>query len=372
MTHSSATVDEKVFVRRAVEAAIRIFLVAALAVWCLRIFSPFVMPVLWAVIFSVALFPFFERSKAWLGGRTKLAAVLLTLLALAVLIVPTVMLSVSLVDSVQNVTRELEAGTLTVPPPGENVAGWPLIGEQLDAAWREASKDIGTFIEKYSSHLEPAWRWLVAQAAGAGATVLQFVLAILIMGIFLATAEVTVSGAKAVATRLAGEDGEAMVVTMGATVRSVVQGVLGVALIQAILAGLGMLVVGVPAAGLWALLVLILAVIQLPPILILGPVMVYVFSTADTLPAVFFLIWSILVSASDAILKPLLLGRGVAVPMPVILIGALGGMVMSGIVGLFVGAVVLALGYQLAVAWVKRDAPENAAGGEPAEVTGSA
>jgi len=359
MTDSVSTDDDKVFVRRAVEAAIRIGLVAALAVWCLKIFNPFLMPVLWAIIFSVALFPFFKKLNSWMGGRTKIAAVLLTLLALAVLIVPIVMLSVSMVESVQNMSQKLEAGNLTVPPPGEKVAGWPVIGEQLDRAWREASEDIGQFIEKHKAQMEPVWRWFVAQAAGAGASVLQFVLAILIMGILLATAEVSVSGTKLVATRLAGEDGEAMVGTMGATIRSVVQGVLGVALIQSILAGLGMLVVGVPAAGLWALLVLILAVIQLPPILIMGPVIVYVFSTAGTFPAVLFMIWGILVSVSDAFLKPLFLGRGVEVPMPVILIGALGGMMMSGIVGLFVGAVVLALGYQLTVAWLKGDTQEE-------------
>jgi predicted PurR-regulated permease PerM len=312
------------------------------------------MLVLWAVIFAVALFPLFKRFRSLLGGRDKPAAALLTLVALAVLIVPIVLLSISMVESVQNASQRLESGTLKVPPPNEKVAGWPVVGERLDKAWRQASEDIGEFTERYRAQLEPVWKWFVAQAAGAGGAVLQFVLAILIMGILLATAEGSVTGANRVATRLTGEEGEAMVAMMGATIRSVVQGVLGVALIQAILGGLGMLVVGVPAAGLWALLILILAVIQLPPLLILGPAMVYVFSVADTVPAVLFLIWGIVVSASDAFLKPLFLGRGVEVPMPVILIGALGGMMMSGIIGLFVGAVVLALGYQLALGWLKR------------------
>ena len=131
--------------------------------------------------------------------------------------------------------------------------------------------------------------------------------------------------------------------------RSVAQGVLCVAFIQAILAGIGLLVMDVPGAGLWALLVLIVAVIQLPPI------MIYVFSVADTLPAVIFTIWGILVSGSDAFLKPLLLGRGLDIPMLVILIGAFGGMMLYGIIGLFIGAVVLAIGYKLFVAWLSRE-----------------
>jgi predicted PurR-regulated permease PerM len=138
-------------------------------------------------------------------------------------------------------------------------------------------------------------------------------------------------------------------------VRSVAQGVVGIAVIQALLAGMGLLAIGMPAAGLWALLVLILAVVQLPPLLVLGPIIVYVFSYADTLPAIIFTVWSLLVSASDGILKPMLLGRGVAVPMLVILIGAIGGMLLSGIIGLFVGAVILALGYKLFIAWLHED-----------------
>jgi len=124
------------------------------------------------------------------------------------------------------------------------------------------------------------------------------------------------------------------------------------ALIQSILASIGLIVMDVPYAGLWALLVLLLAIIQLPTILILGPIIVYVFSVAETVPAVLFMIWSILVGVSDTVLKPLFLGRGMDIPMLVILPGAIGGMNLSGIIGLFVGAVVLAVGYKLFLAWL--------------------
>jgi predicted PurR-regulated permease PerM len=130
------------------------------------------------------------------------------------------------------------------------------------------------------------------------------------------------------------------------------QGVIGVAIIQAVLSAIGMVVAGVPAAILWTVMVLVCAVSQLPPILILGPVAAYVFSANETTPAVIFLVWSILVSASDGFLKPMLMGRGVDIPMLVILIGAIGGMMLSGIIGLFVGAVVLAIMYTLFMSWM--------------------
>ena len=364
MTHSVTTEEDRVYVRRAVEAAIRIGLLVALVVWCFRIVSPFVMPVLWAIIFAVALFPIFRWLRSKLGGRGGLAATVLTLVALGILIVPIVMLSTSTIESLQTVTKRAEDGTLAVPPPPEGVAEWPVVGEKLSIAWSQASENLQQFLVKYKGQLQPVWAWVVSQAAGAGAAALLFFLAIIIAGLLMAKAEGAVSAANSLATRLAGDEGAAMVSTAGATIRSVVQGVLGVAVIQSLAAGIGMLVVGVPGAGLWAGLILILAVIQLPPVFVMGPVIFYVFTSASTVTAVLFMIFGLIVSVSDTFLKPLFLGRGVEVPMPVILIGAIGGMMMSGVVGLFVGAVVLALGYQLTIAWVSRDAQESDEGGE--------
>jgi predicted PurR-regulated permease PerM len=184
---------------------------------------------------------------------------------------------------------------------------------------------------------------------------LKFVVSIIIAGVLLAKADGGRQVAQAFARRVAGEQGAKAVELAGATVRSVALGILGVALIQTSLAVAGFLVVGVPGAGFWALLVLILAVIQLPTILILGPIIVYVFSTSSTVIAVVFAIWSILVGISDAFLKPLLMGRGVDVPMLVIFIGAIGGFMLSGIIGLFVGAIIFTLGYKLFLHWLNLD-----------------
>jgi len=323
------------------------------------------MPVLWGAIFAVALFPIFGWLKAKLGGRGGLAATVLTLAALAILIVPILVLSTSMIESVQHITHGIEDGTLEIPPPHEGVADWPVVGPRLSEAWSQASTNLDLFFERHREQLKPVWEFVVAQAAGAGGAAVVFTLAILISGLMMAKADSAVAGLVTIAVRLAGERGVDLVSTSGATIRSVVQGVLGVAVIQSLASGIGMLVVGIPGAGLWAGLVLLLAIMQLPPILVLGPAIVYVFSSASTLTAVLFLIFGVIVSGSDAFLKPLFLGRGMSIPMPVILLGAIGGMMYSGIVGLFIGAVVLALGYQLLVSWVEDGAQDAAEAGGP-------
>lgn len=210
-------------------------------------------------------------------------------------------------------------------------------------------------MKQHPKQLSAVGKKLLALAASVSLGVLQFVISTLIAAVFLLNAEAANKGLRKLANRLTSESGDALLDLTSATIRSVAVGVIGIAFIQAMLGGIGMLFVGVPGAGLLALVILVLAIAQLPPILILGPVAIYVFSVESTTIAVIFLIWSIVVSFSDMVLKPVLLGRGVNVPMLVILLGAIGGMLTSGIVGLFIGAVVLAVGYTLLQAWVLRE-----------------
>jgi predicted PurR-regulated permease PerM len=355
MNNSSPSSDDEVIQARALEAAIRISLLALLVLWCFNIVKPFILPVLWGAIMAVAIYPLFVKAYALLGGREKLTATLITLIALAILITPTVMLSGSMIDSSKTLAADIEAGTLTVPPPSDTVKDWPLIGEKLHSAWALAATNMEAALDKFMPQIEAISKWLLSAAAGVGAGILMFVISIIISGAFLVYSRSGSQTMESIAGRVMGEKGGKDFVDLaGATIRSVAQGVLGVALIQSILAGIGLLVIGVPYAGIWAGLVLLLAIVQLPPILILGPVIVYVFSVETTVPAVIFMIWSLIVSSSDAFLKPLFLGRGMDIPMLVILLGAIGGMILSGIIGLFVGAVVLAVGYTLFVAWLEQ------------------
>ncbi|MGZ9103596.1 MAG: AI-2E family transporter, partial [Rhodoplanes sp.] len=259
-----------------------------------------------------------------------------------------------LVETAQALASDLNQGTIRVPPPPESVASWPVIGKPLQQFWLLASVNLHEALAQVGPHLKPFGRWLLAAAAGTGLGILQFIIAIVIAAVFLARARYfSHELAIAIATRLAGERGAEYAELAGATIRSVARGILGVALIQSLLAGLGFLAVGLPAAGFLALLCLLLAVVQVGPAPIVVPVIIYVFATADILTATLFLIWSTVVLVSDNILRPILLGRGVRVPMIIIFIGAIGGLLTSGIVGLFVGAVVLALGYTLFLAWLQ-------------------
>lgn len=341
------------FTKNTIEAAVRLGLLLLLATWCFKIVTPFIVPVIWGVIIAVAIYPLYLKLKLTLGGRNKLAATVYTLLALAFLITPTVMISNSVIDTSRIISERYEAGTLEVPPPNENVKHWPLIGEKTYSVWLQASNNLEKTLKKYDAETKKVGKAIISGAAGAAGTILQFVLSIIISGIMVANAGGAYDVTIKFFTRLTNKtNGKTYADLTKATIRSVAQGVLGVAIIQAVLSALGMIVMGVPAWGLWTLAILVVAIAQIPPILILGFVSAYVFSVAETTPAVIFLIYCLVVSASDGFLKPLFLGRGMSTPMLVILLGAIGGMMMSGIIGLFVGAIILALGYELLMAWL--------------------
>jgi predicted PurR-regulated permease PerM len=346
-----------------VNVALRLAIVAGLLVWCIRIFEPFLMPVVWGMIIAVAIFPMFGKLTRLTGGRRGLTAFLFTLLAIALIIIPAWQVTDSVVRSTIELDRRIDEGTLTVPAPQESVRDWPVIGGQVYGAWDAAHTNLSTARERYAPQLEAARGWALGTARGLAGGLLHTIIALIIAGFMLTFAESGVKGARSVAGRLGGPMAEGLVGTTGATIRSVAQGVLGVALVQALAAGLGMFIAGVPGWGIWTVLVLVLAVVQLPPLVVLGPVLVWYFTLADsTVAAVIFAVWALIVSISDTFLKPLFLGRGVDIPMPVILIGAIGGVIVHGIIGLFVGAVVLAIGYELFKVWMaEHEGSESAA-----------
>jgi len=352
-------VDDQAFLRRSVEASIRIGLVVLLTAWCFQIVRPFIEPIVWASIIAVAAHPTCLRLERALGGRRKVAAALFTLLIMTLLIIPTAMLTGTLIEGAQELSGELRDGTLAIPPPPESVGSWPFVGESIEKFWTKASRNLESALLMIEPQLKAVGAWLLSKGASTGVGLLKFVASILIAGLLLAKSDTAQDVVRRIATRIAEERGASFTDLAGATVRSVARGILGVALIQSLCAGMGMLAVGVPAAGLWALLVLLLAVVQLPPLLVLAPIILYVFSTTGTVVAVLFMIWSLFVGMMDSFLKPILLGRGVDVPMLVIFIGAIGGFIFQGIVGLFVGAVVLAVSYNLFDAWLADDAPRR-------------
>jgi predicted PurR-regulated permease PerM len=360
MTTADETSKDKAFLTRALEVSIRIGLLLLLVVWTFEIVRPFIVPVIWGIVLAVATQPGYRWLLGAIGGRSALAATLITILLLVLLIGPMMILAGTLVDGVRDLAQQLHDGSLQIPPPPESVGTWPVIGAPLAAFWELASENLEDALEELGPQIKAVGVWLLSAAGGVGFGLLQFVFAIIISGVLLAHSTGGAQAADAIAVRVMGKDGPKFAELAVATVRSVTRGILGVALIQSILAGLGFLAVGLPAAGLLALICLFLAVVQLGVGPIVIPAVIYVFATADTLPAVVFLVWGIFVTLLDNFLKPILLGRGVQVPMVVIFLGAIGGFLAHGIIGLFVGSVVLALGFTLFNAWLREGAQSKA------------
>lgn len=338
---------------QAIEIAIRLSLIFLILAWCLQILAPFISLIAWGAIIAVSIYPLFVKLTDKLGGKKKLAVTLIVVISIAAILIPVISLSESLVKGATSVGTQISNGTAHIPPPSETVKDWPLIGEKTYSFWHAASVDLTALMEKYPAQLSAIGKKMFGLAASTGLGVFQFIISLLIAAAFLASSESANATMQKLARRLSGQHGEDLLVLSEKTVRSVAVGVIGIAFIQAFLSGIGMMIAGVPAAGLLAIIIMVLGIAQLPPLLILAPVAIYLFSGDNTTIAVFFLIWSIMVAASDLVLKPLLLGRGVDAPMVVVLLGAIGGMLMSGIVGLFIGAVILAVGYKLFGAWVE-------------------
>ncbi|RLA45281.1 MAG: AI-2E family transporter [Gammaproteobacteria bacterium] len=339
-------------VKQAVEIAINLGLIFIVLAWGLLILRPFISLIIWGAVIAIASYTPFLKLQSAIGGSKKLAVMIVTLIGLGIVIVPTVVFTGSMVESTTSLGQHIADGTVEIPPPSDAVKDWPLIGQKVYSAWNEAAVNFTAFLQDNAEQVKAVGTTILSKVAGVGLGILQLVFSILIAAAFLSNAEAAAAAMQRFFRRLTGEHGSELLNLSVATIRSVAVGVLGIALIQATLAGIGMIAVGVPAAGLWALLVLIVAIAQLPPWVILGPIIFYVFSVESTTVAVIFMIWSVMVSFMDMVLKPIMLGRGVEAPMLVILLGAIGGMIMSGIIGLFVGAVVLAMGYKLFQAWL--------------------
>jgi len=358
-------------VSRAIEIATRVGVLFLLAAWCFDIVKVFIGPVTWGIIIAIASYGPFERLKDLVGGRDRIAAVLFILIGLVLLIVPSVMLSETLVGGGAEFVKGLGQDRIHIPPPPDSVAGWPLVGGEVHQLWTLASQNLQQALNQFQPQLKAIGLALLGALGSAGLGILQFIASIIVAGMLLASAEGGRAFAHAFARRLAGERGGELATTAGATVTSVASGILGVAIIQAILAGLGFAAVNLPGAGVWAIVVLLAAVVQVPLALVMIGIIAYVFTYASTPVAVVFAVWSIAVALLDNVLKPILFGRGVKVPILVIFVGAIGGMASSGIIGLFTGSVILAVGYEIFRVWLFQDEADASGAGEPAAEAGA-
>jgi len=348
---------------------IRAGLVVALVMLCYQIFSPFVALMAWALILAVALYPAQQKLARGMGGRQGLAATTLVLVGIVLIVLPTTVLMLSLGDSVHGFVVSMRDNTLQIPAPRDGVTEWPVIGKKVHALWSMAHADLPAVIQAMQPKIGELSKMALGVVAGIGGAVLMFLFAFIVAGVIMAFGDAGAASTRSIFDRIVGtERGGEFARLSTATIRAVAQGVLGVALIQALAVGLVLLIAGVPIPGVLAAIVLVLGVAQVPALLVTLPAIAYLWSSGDhgTGAAVAYSVLLFLAGMLDNVLKPLMLGRGVDAPMPVILLGALGGMASGGILGMFVGAVLLALGYQIFMGWVAAnpDLPPPGAAGE--------
>ncbi|SFP85258.1 Predicted PurR-regulated permease PerM [Geopseudomonas sagittaria] len=355
-----APASDKALSRGLLDVLIRAGLIAVLVMFCFQIFHPFLNLMLWSLIMAITLHPLHQRLRGRLGNNDGRTATLIVAFSIAVLMVPIYLLGSSLADSVENALTMVRSGNVQIRPPAESVASWPLVGKPLHAFWLQASTDLTGAAQKFTPQIKELVIALLGKLAGLGMGLLVFIVALVIAGVFMAYGESGSRSAVEISSRLSGPERGPQITTLcTATIRAVAQGVVGIAFIQMLLIGVAFVLKGIPGAGLLALAVLLLGIMQLPATLITVPVIAFVFTTEGVSTAtIVFSVYVFVAGLVDNVLKPLMLGRGVDVPMPVVLIGALGGMVTNGVIGLFIGPVVLAVGYQLFWQWV-RDQPKG-------------
>ncbi len=338
-------------IKASIEVSIRLLFFFLLVAWCLMILYPFLTPIVWGVIFAVVFSPIYVSLSRFLGDRTKLSSSIIVIVSLSIIVVPSYFFIASMVDGIMEIKDEITTGAISIPPPDATIKDWPIIGGKIYQIWDLGSKNLEKLVTTYQTQLATVGKFIVNVIMSVGGGVLIFAIAMIIAGVLL-TIKGTEQVTRKLFRKLVGERGDEFTDISVKTIQNVIKGIIGVAVIQSILLGIIFLAANIPHAGLWALLCLLLSVIQIGPVIVIIPVVIYLYANTTPGVATIWTIILILASLSDNILKPILLGKGAPVPMLVIFLGSIGGFIMSGFVGLFTGAIVLSLGYKLFLAWI--------------------
>ena len=351
----------KMTVGRLIELLLPILLIALLIALCAQLLVPFVGLLIWTIILAVCFYPVHRRLKTRVSNR--MSASIIGIALSAFVLVPTTIAAISAAGSIPKVVAAIQTGEQRISPPPERLKSLPVVGERGHAMWTQASTDMPGFARQYKPQLAAFAKSLVGFAGSLFVTVLAIVAAVVFAAITLAYSESARAFIANIFARISGsrECGEHYMDVIGATIKSVANGVIGVAFVQALLVGIGFFVVGVPAAGLLSILAMGLGVVQVPVVLVTLPAILWAFATQSSTVAIIFTIWSIIAGLSDAVLKPMMIGHGLEVPMPVILLGVIGGVMAYGLAGLFIGAVLLAVGYVLFIEWLNKAPKAKAA-----------
>jgi predicted PurR-regulated permease PerM len=353
MNHSETEKAFNLKSKQIIHVALQLLALAFLLSWCINILAPFFTPIIWAAILAVTLYPMHQKMKRRLKGNSLWAAILTTLMILILFLVIGSWLGIKTGAEVKTTIGNYQDGKLKIPHPPESVKEWPVIGNKTFLIWTQLTSGVDTIVQKYPDEVRTATSAGIQLLATTGKGLFVFAVSILISGIFLAYSDQSALFARTVFNRLINSVKFDMASIAAITIRNVVRGILGVAIIQSVCAGLGFAIAGIPYAGIWTLLCLILAIIQIGIFPIVLGVLIYIWTTDRTTTAILLTIYMIPVGLLDNILKPLLMGKGAPVPMLIIFLGSLGGFIYSGFIGLFTGAVILSLGYRLFDVWLK-------------------
>ena len=358
---------QKTGVGTIVNVALPLFLLALLIALCVQLLLPFVGLLVWTIILAICFKPLHERLMVKRRLSSRWSAIIIGTGLSALVLVPTAIAAFSAASSIPELVATVQSGGREVPPPPARLKELPIIGERAHTAWTQAATDTPAFAKAHKAQIAGFAKTLLGIAAGLFVAVLVLVVAIIFAAICLAYSVPLRAYIARIFARITGDrhSGEHYMDIIAATVKSVANGVIGVAFVQALLVGIGFFAIGIPGAGLLSLLAMALGVVQIPVIIVVLPAILYAFATQSTTVAIIFTVWSIIGSLSDAVLKPLMIGHGLEVPMPIILLGVIGGVMAFGLVGLFIGAVVLAVGYVLFSEWVGAPAPDTKSIDEP-------
>lgn len=351
---------EKVLVKAFSTSLIRFAAITLIVIVCWWAFLPFLPILLWALVLAIALYPLKLAVERKLGLRSSRSATLVAVIGVLVLGTPTAMVGNSFASKTLEALDSYRNGTLAVSKPTDSVKEWPLVGEKVYAAWDEAAVNLPVFIDKHQPQIKSIFGWVFDSAAGAAKSVFVLIGAVIIAGIMLAWAEPASASIRKIFISFTDPiKGPSLHKLTTATLRQVAVGIIGIAFLTAMIFGAIVGLAGVPAASLFTLIALVFAIVQLP-VTVVALVAVAVLWSGDSGTAhnAIFTVLIIAASFIDNFLKPIILGRGLDVPMPIILIGAVGGVMSGGILGMFVGAAFFATGYQVFMQWVESESKQ--------------
>ena len=340
------------YVSIAIDLILKVGALFLVIVLCFKIITPFISILIWGLIIAIILFPLFQRMNKWVGSRNKLSSLIITVFFLSLLVLPSIWLVNQLIDGIKFLADSLQDGNLKIPIPPESVSEWPLIGSWLYDNWVQLAENFGESVKGFMPQITSWGEKLLGTLANTGMGILQFAVSIIIAGIFLVFFERGSDSGKKIFQKIVGERGEEFMDVSVKTIRNVAAGVLGVAIVQSALMGVGLILADVPLAAVWIIVILIMAIAQIPVLLFNIPLIIYLFAFLDPLPAALWSVYFIVMGLMDNVLKPLIMGKGAVVPVLVVFLGAIGGFMAFGFIGLFLGAIILSLAYKLYVTWI--------------------